>query len=59
MTAGTWNTPEGQKGIRRTVPLQRVAQPEEIASVAAFLLSDGAADLTGQTIAVDGGATIA
>jgi NAD(P)-dependent dehydrogenase (short-subunit alcohol dehydrogenase family) len=36
-----------------------VAQPEEIASVAAFLLSDSAADLTGQTIAVDGGATIA
>lgn len=59
MTAGTWNTPEAQKGIRRSVPLQRVAQPEEIASVAAFLLSDGAADLTGQTIAVDGGATIA
>jgi enoyl-[acyl-carrier-protein] reductase (NADH) len=27
--------------------------------VAAFLLSDAAADLTGQTIAVDGGATIA
>jgi NAD(P)-dependent dehydrogenase (short-subunit alcohol dehydrogenase family) len=59
MTAGVWNTPEAQENIRRSVPLQRVAQPEEIASVAAFLLSDAAADLTGQTIAVDGGSTIA
>jgi NAD(P)-dependent dehydrogenase (short-subunit alcohol dehydrogenase family) len=59
MTAGTWRTPEAQERIRRIVPLQRVAEPEEIASVAAFLLSDGAAYLTGQTIAVDGGTTIA
>jgi NAD(P)-dependent dehydrogenase (short-subunit alcohol dehydrogenase family) len=59
MSAGAWSTPEAQERIRRVVPLQRVAQPEEIASVAAFLLSDGAAHLTGQTIAVDGGTTIA
>jgi NAD(P)-dependent dehydrogenase (short-subunit alcohol dehydrogenase family) len=59
MTAGTWRTPEAQERIRRIVPLQRVAEPEEIASVAVFLLSDGAAHLTGQTIAVDGGTTIA
>jgi meso-butanediol dehydrogenase/(S,S)-butanediol dehydrogenase/diacetyl reductase len=59
MTAGTWDRPEAQDHIRRNVPLQRVAQPEEIASVAAFLRSDAASDLTGQTIAVDGGATIA
>jgi NAD(P)-dependent dehydrogenase (short-subunit alcohol dehydrogenase family) len=59
MTAGTWDRPEAQERIRRSVPLQRVGQPEEIASVAAFLLSDAASDLTGQTIAVDGGATIA
>jgi NAD(P)-dependent dehydrogenase (short-subunit alcohol dehydrogenase family) len=59
MTAGIWNAPEAQERIRRDVPLQRVAQPEEIASVAAFLLSDAASHLTGQTIAVDGGSTIA
>jgi NAD(P)-dependent dehydrogenase (short-subunit alcohol dehydrogenase family) len=59
MTMGAWSTPEARRRIERSVPLQRVAQPEEIASVAAFLLSDAAADVTGQTIAVDGGATIA
>jgi NAD(P)-dependent dehydrogenase (short-subunit alcohol dehydrogenase family) len=59
MTGGTWKTPEAQERIRRIVPLQRVAEPEQIASVAAFLLSDAAAHLTGQTIAVDGGTTIA
>jgi NAD(P)-dependent dehydrogenase (short-subunit alcohol dehydrogenase family) len=59
MTAGTWRTPEAQERIRRIVPLQRVAEPEQIASVAAFLLSDAAVHLTGQTIAVDGGTTIA
>jgi NAD(P)-dependent dehydrogenase (short-subunit alcohol dehydrogenase family) len=59
MTVGAWSTPEAQRRIQRSVPLQRVAQPEEIASVAAFLLSDAASDVTGQTIAVDGGATIA
>jgi meso-butanediol dehydrogenase/(S,S)-butanediol dehydrogenase/diacetyl reductase len=59
MTMGAWDNPEGQRRIQRSVPLQRVAQPEEIATVAAFLLSDAASDVTGQTIAVDGGATIA
>lgn len=59
MTAGAWSSPEARDGIRRAVPLQRVAEAEEIASVAAFLLSDAATYLTGQTIAVDGGATVA
>jgi NAD(P)-dependent dehydrogenase (short-subunit alcohol dehydrogenase family) len=38
-------------------PLKRFAEPEEIASVAAFLLSDDAAHLTGTVFPVDGGAT--
>lgn len=36
-------------------PLKRVGQPEEIAAMAAFLLSDHAAWMTGQTIGMDGG----
>jgi NAD(P)-dependent dehydrogenase (short-subunit alcohol dehydrogenase family) len=59
MTAGAWSTPEGERRITRGVPLQRVGQPEQIAAVAAFLLSADAEHLTGQTIAVDGGATAA
>lgn len=38
-------------------PLRRVAQPEEIAEVVRFLLSDAASYVTGASIPVDGGAT--
>ena len=42
----------------KAVPLARIGQPEEVASVAAFLASDDASYVTGQTIAVDGGFTL-
>ena len=38
-------------------PLERLGEPEEIAAVTAFLLSDEASFVSGQSIAVDGGAT--
>ncbi|MEB3979708.1 glucose 1-dehydrogenase [Mycobacterium sp. 663a-19] len=38
-------------------PLNRVGVPEEVASVAAFLASDGSSYVTGADIAVDGGAS--
>ena len=40
------------------IPLGRWAQPEEVANVVAFLSSDAAAYITGQTLAVDGGMTM-
>lgn len=45
--------------IKRSIPLQRFARVDEIAKVALFLCSDLNTYITGQTIIVDGGFTIA
>jgi NAD(P)-dependent dehydrogenase (short-subunit alcohol dehydrogenase family) len=57
MAAGSWSSDEARARLKRTVPLGRVAQGDDIASVAAFLLSDDSRYVTGQVFAVDGGAT--
>jgi NAD(P)-dependent dehydrogenase (short-subunit alcohol dehydrogenase family) len=41
--------------IRDRVPLGRIADPEEMVGPGLFLLSDAAAYVTGQILAVDGG----
>jgi NAD(P)-dependent dehydrogenase (short-subunit alcohol dehydrogenase family) len=38
------------------IPLGRIGQPQDIAAVVAFLLSDDAGYMTGQSVAVNGGA---
>lgn len=47
--------PERADAFIRSVPLGRVGQPQEIASVVAFLVSDAASYLTGQVVFVNGG----
>ena len=46
-------------GLARAVPLRRIGQPEDIAPAVAFLASDGAGYITGQTLSVSGGLTMA
>lgn len=41
--------------IRAQIPLRRPAEPEEVAAVVAFLCSDEASYITGETISVNGG----
>jgi 2-hydroxycyclohexanecarboxyl-CoA dehydrogenase len=59
MTAGSFATDEAKARAKQRVPIGRYAQPEDIADVAVFLLSNDARYLTGQTLPVEGGATIA
>jgi NAD(P)-dependent dehydrogenase (short-subunit alcohol dehydrogenase family) len=53
--AAVLGTEEARRKILSRTPLGRLGEPEEIAAVAAFLASDDASYLTGQTIYPDGG----
>jgi NAD(P)-dependent dehydrogenase (short-subunit alcohol dehydrogenase family) len=46
---------EQRAPVARSVPLARIGQPQEVAALAAWLLSDQASFITGATIPIDGG----
>jgi 2-hydroxycyclohexanecarboxyl-CoA dehydrogenase len=46
-------------GLARAVPMKRIGQPSDVAPAVAFLASDGAGYITGQTLSVSGGLTMA
>jgi 3-oxoacyl-[acyl-carrier protein] reductase len=51
--------PEGLAEYERRVPVGRNGRPEDVANAFHFLASEEAAFITGQTLVVDGGATVA
>ncbi len=51
-------SPSEIKALCKHIPLNRSGRPEEIASSALFLASDGASYITGHTLSVNGGAVL-
>ena len=49
------NNPEKREGILKRTPMNRIGEPEEVASVVSFLSMPASGYVTGQAIAVDGG----
>jgi len=46
------------EGLAKAIPLRRLGRPDDYAGMIAFLLSDDAAFITGQTISISGGLTM-
>jgi glucose 1-dehydrogenase len=53
-----WQTPEAYRELMTFVPYKRIGEPEDIAQVVAWLVSDLADYVTGATLFVDGGMTL-
>ncbi len=51
--------PKLKEALARAIPLRRLGRPDDYPGLIAFLLSDDAAFMTGQTISVSGGLTMA
>lgn len=53
-----WENPDTLRHVTSTTPLRRIGEPDEIAGAAILLASKAGSFITGQSIVVDGGATI-
>ncbi len=52
-------SPKLYDSLARAIPLRRIARPDDIAPAVVFLAGDGARYITGQTLSVSGGLTMA
>src|SRR5690349_3114031 len=52
------DNPKLREALTKAIPLRRLAQPSDLANVVAFLASDEASYVTGQTVSVSGGLTM-
>jgi 2-hydroxycyclohexanecarboxyl-CoA dehydrogenase len=52
------DNPKLREALTKAIPLRRLAQPADLANVVAFLASDEASYVTGQTVSVSGGLTM-
>lgn len=50
--------PERLEAAKNRIPVGRIGSPPEVALLTAYLLSDAAAYITGQTVVIDGGLTL-
>jgi NAD(P)-dependent dehydrogenase (short-subunit alcohol dehydrogenase family) len=53
-----WNSPEAVDRITKMIPLGRWGHPEDVANAIGFLVSDQASFITGETLTIDGGASL-
>jgi 2-hydroxycyclohexanecarboxyl-CoA dehydrogenase len=51
--------PKLREALQKAIPFRRLARPEDLANAVAFLASDEAEYITGQTLSVSGGLTMA
>lgn len=54
-----WENPEILKATTAPMPMKRIGQPDEIAGAAVYLSAPASSYMTGQTLVVDGGVTVA
>jgi NAD(P)-dependent dehydrogenase (short-subunit alcohol dehydrogenase family) len=57
MVASTMADPIALEAMKTSIPMGRLGQPQEIAEVVSFLLSQRASFVTGQILCADGGFT--
>ena len=53
-----WDNPQALAATEARLPMRRIGEPRDIAGAAVYLASPAAKWITGQTIVIDGGATV-